>query len=133
MPQRGDERLPDTPSGERVANLWEYDVVEVFLVGPGHRYLEVELGAGGHWLVLGFSEIRKRSNEYEAFEPRMTFSKNESEWTSEMVIPWHMIPKDVRALNAFVIANGQFLAHAPLPGLEPDFHQPDAYPPAVFE
>ena len=46
--------MPDAPRGARVANLWEYDVVECFLVGPDGRYLELELGAGGHFLALLF-------------------------------------------------------------------------------
>lgn len=50
--------IPDAPVGSRVEKLWTYDVVEVFFVGPGHCYVEVELGAGGHYLVLGFDSIR---------------------------------------------------------------------------
>ena len=31
------------------------------------------------------------------------------------------------------IARGRHLAYAPLPGREPDFHQPDAFPSAALE
>ena len=32
--------------------LWEHEVVELFLVGAGERYLEVEVGPAGRFLVL---------------------------------------------------------------------------------
>jgi hypothetical protein len=38
------------------------------------------------------------------------------------------VPSGLRAANAFAIACGRFLAHHPVPGDEPDFHQPGAYP-----
>ncbi len=126
-----EQRVPDAPMGARVEGLWEFDVVEVFLVGPGHEYLEIELGAGGHWLVLGFDRIRHRSNAYETFSPIVRYRKTETKtWVSEIVIPWNMVPENLRALNAFVIAAGQFMAHSVLPGVEADFHQPDYYPSA---
>ncbi|MBI4713747.1 hypothetical protein HY771_00975 [Candidatus Uhrbacteria bacterium] len=120
---------PEIPIGNRVEGLWNFDVVELFLVGPGHQYLEIELGAGGHFLILGFDRIRHRSNEYINFHPVLSFRKtSEKTWVSEFTIPWKMIPENLRALNAFMIASGQFLAYSPLPGDKPDFHQPDFYP-----
>ena len=54
LPHQETPRVPAGPARTRVADLYEYDVVECFLVGEGGRYLEVELGAGGHFLVLSF-------------------------------------------------------------------------------
>lgn len=130
-PMIHEQRVPDAPIGSRVEGLWEYDVVEVFFVGPGHQYLEIELGAGGHFLALAFDSIRHRSHGYESFEPVVRFEKTgERLWRSQIVIPWKMIPENLRALNAFAIMTGQFLAHSPVPGTEPDYHQPDRYPAA---
>jgi len=130
-PMLHEQRVPDAPMGSRVEGLWEYDVVELFLVGPGHCYLEIELGAGGHFLVIGFDSIRHRSHAYETFEPIVRFEKTgEKVWRSQIVIPWKIIPENLRALNAFAIMAGQFLAYAPVPGTEPDYHQPDWYPAA---
>lgn len=123
------QSIPNVPMGSRVDKLWTFDVVEIFLVGPGHKYLEIELGAGGHYLILGFDSIRNKSNDFLYFEPVIHFSKtNEKTWVSETEIPWSIIPENLRAMNAFVIASGQFLALSPLPGAEPDFHQPDFFP-----
>ncbi|MCR4313871.1 MAG: hypothetical protein NUV84_01330 [Candidatus Uhrbacteria bacterium] len=128
-PMLHEQKVPDVPVGSRIEGLWEYDVVELFLVGPGHQYLEIELGAGGHFLVLGFDSILHRSDAYESFKPILRFEKtNEKTWKSSITIPWKMIPENLRALNAFAIMAGQFLAYSSVPGEQPDFHQPDRYP-----
>ncbi|MFA4845707.1 MAG: hypothetical protein WC654_04070 [Patescibacteria group bacterium] len=124
-----EQSVPDVPIGSRVEDLWNFDVVELFLVGPGHQYLELELGAGGHFLVLGFDSVRRRANSYERFQPVVRFEKTaEKQWVSEVTFPWKIIPENLRAMNAFAIMAGQFLAYAPVPGIEPDFHQPDFFP-----
>ncbi|MEK7620560.1 MAG: hypothetical protein AAB413_04980 [Patescibacteria group bacterium] len=128
-PMLHDQKVPDAPMGSRVEGLWDYDVVELFLVGPGHTYLEIELGAGGHFLVLGFDSIRHRSDAFENFAPVLRFEKTgEKLWKSSFTIPWKMIPENLRALNAFAIMAGQFLSYSSVPGEQPDFHQPDHYP-----
>ncbi|HAU65809.1 MAG: hypothetical protein UT30_C0010G0029 [Candidatus Uhrbacteria bacterium GW2011_GWF2_39_13] len=125
----GNQNIPQAPTGTRVEGLWNYDVVEVFLVGPGHQYLEIELGAGGHFLVLGFDSIRHCSHTFEMFYPQIYFKQSsEHYWSNEILIPYHMIPENIRAINAFAILSGQFLAYAPVPGEKPDFHQPDHFP-----
>lgn len=124
---------PSTPEQEpmtRVHNLWEYDVVECFIVGE-KKYLEVELGAGGHFLVLDFLEPRVRDNEYEGLEPQMSFEPKipgSDAWRSSLLLPWDMIPEGIRAINAFVISRENFLCHSPLPGPHADFHQPSRFP-----
>lgn len=126
-----EQTIPDAPMGSRVEGLWNFDVVELFLVGAGHQYLELELGAGGHFLILAFDSIRHRSNSYESFQPIVRFEKTaEKHWVSEVTLPWKIIPENVRALNAFAIMAGQFLSYGALPGNEPDFHQPDFFPAA---
>jgi|GEM_PF-975399 len=123
------QRIPDAPRDTRVDGLWEYDVVEVFLVGADGKYLEVELGAGGHWLVLGFDGVRQRSNDYATFHPdHRNSSAVAGTWQSIITIPWEMVPQPLTRLNAYAIFDGKFLAMSPVPGAEPDFHQPDTFP-----
>ena len=128
LPRQSPPNIPDAPVGARVGNLWEYDVVECFLVGDS-TYLEVELGAGGHFLVLEFSAPRIRRNEYADFVPRLTFAASGGRWTSTIIIPWHMVPRGLKALNAFVIVRDHFLAYHATPGATADFHQPSTFPP----
>jgi hypothetical protein len=130
LPHQPHPRLPDAPRGARVANLWEYDVVECFLVGAGGRYLEVELGAGGHFLVLSFSEPRMRSNSHEGLALPVGFTSDARGWRARAVLETGLLPPGLRALNAFVIAGGAHLAYAALPGPAPDFHQPARFPDA---
>jgi len=127
LPHQSPANIPDVPRGSRIADLWEYDVVECFLVGDS-TYLEVELGAGGHFLVLDFSAPRARRKEYADFVPRLTFDASDERWTSTIVIPWEMVPQGLKALNAFVIVRDQLLAYHPTPGETPDFHQPSTFP-----
>lgn len=128
-----EQKIPEAAVGARVDKLWEYDVAELFLVGPGHQYLEVELGAGGHWLIFGFDAIRQRRDEYKDFVPAFSYKKTEGgTWMSEIIIPFEMVPENIRALNAFAILSGRFLAYAEVPGKKPDFHQPDFFPKAIL-
>ena len=80
-------RVPDAPSGTRVANLWEYDVVECFLAGARGRYLEIELGAAGHFLVLEFDAPRRRSNEHADLRPAVSFRQDEGRWHAALRLP----------------------------------------------
>lgn len=129
LPHQQTPKVPEAAPGTRVANLWEYDVVECFLAGE-EKYLEVELGAGGHFLVLDFTAPRVPSNAYLDFAPSRTFTKDggDGRWESSIVIPWAMVPRGLKAMNAFVIVGEQYLCYAPLPGPQPDFHQPDRFP-----
>jgi hypothetical protein len=113
-----------------VANLWEYDTVECFVAGV-ESYLEVELGAGGHFLVLDFTAPRVRCNAYEAFVPRLSFApclEGKPAWRSSILIPWSMVPVPVQSVNAYVISRHHYLCYHPLPGPKPDFHQPERFP-----
>jgi hypothetical protein len=124
LPHQPAPRIPSAPRGARVADLWEYDVVECFLVGAGGRYLEVELGAGGHFLVLSFSAPRVRSDSHEELRPALEFTSDASAWRARIVLDRAILPPDIAALNAFVSAGGAHLAYGSLPGPALDFHQP---------
>ena len=128
LPHQPVPRIPAVPSGARVAELWEYDVVECFLVGAGGRYLEVELGAGGHFLVLSFSAPRVRSDSHEALRPALDFASDRAGWRARILLDRAIVPPGIAALNAFVIAGGAHLAYGSLPGPAPDFHQPARFP-----
>lgn len=128
LPWQDKPKVPEVEEGKRVANLWEYDVVECFLVGKD-KYLEIELGAGGHWLVLDFTAPRARDNEYVNFKPKLEFKKDVGggRWESTIIIPWMMVPEGLHAANAFVIVGENYLCATPLPGEKADFHQPGRF------
>ncbi|MBI4598982.1 hypothetical protein HY734_02170 [Candidatus Uhrbacteria bacterium] len=122
-------RIPDTPVGSRVDRLWEYDVMEVFFVDEDGQYLEVEIGPGGHYLVLGFEGPRCLVADFVdlPFTVRHEVRPDRSA-VNELLIPRELFPTSLRAVNAFLIAGGQYLAYHPVPGTQPDFHQPDTFP-----
>ena len=128
-----DQKMPEAEVGARFDGLWDFDVVEVFLVGDNHHYLEVELGAGGQWLVLEFDEIRKRSNDHADLQPKFSHIRGDEVWSAEIVIPRDLVPEGFRGMCVFVIAGGKFLSLVPMPGDEPDFHQPDVFSDASLE
>jgi hypothetical protein len=125
-------RIPAAPPGTRVEGLWEYDVVELFLAGAGGRYLELELGAGGHFLLLEFDAPRRRSSDHAGFSPPLEFREDARRWHATLRLPLALLPRDLCALNAFAIVRGSFLAHHPVPGVAPDFHQPQSFPRATL-
>ena len=133
LPHQETPRVPAAPLHTRVADLYEYDVVECFLVGAGGRYLEVELGAGGHFLVLTFAAPRELADAHEDLAPELCFQRDSEGWRSRVRIPWSVLPGELHALNAFAIAGGAHLAYQPLPGGSPDFHQPSRFPAARLE
>lgn len=128
LPHQPEPRIPDAPPGTRVADLWYYDVVECFLAGAGGRYLEVELGAGGHFLVLSFSAPRMRSDSHPDLVLPVDFASDAKGWRSRVVIAWALVPPGLEALNAYVIAGGAHLAYGSLPGPAPEYHQPACFP-----
>jgi hypothetical protein len=132
-PHQARPRVPAAPPGTRVADLWEYDVVECFLAGRDGRYLELELGAGGHFLALCFDAPRRCCDALEALRPALAHRADADGWWARMVAPWRIVPAELVALNAFAAAGGELLAYHPLPGGRPDFHQPARFPAARLD
>ena len=126
--QPGAPRVPDAPSGTRVDGLWRYDVVELFLAGAGGRYFELELGAAGHWLALSFDAPRVRADAHESLALAVDVGRVSGGWWARTALPLALLPPGVASGNAFAIAAGRFLAHHPLRGARPDFHQPAGFP-----
>ena len=123
-------RIPDAPRGARVADLWEYDVVECFLAGPDGRYFELELGAGGHYLALAFDAPRRRVGDFARETLAVEWESQPGGWRARCRVPRGWIAEPVARANAFAIADGKFAVHAPVGGAQPDFHRPHAFPAA---
>jgi hypothetical protein len=112
-----------------VANLYEYEVVELFLFGAGARYLEVELGPSGHYLALTFDGERQRRGD-------MTIvydvpALEDLRWRSRARIPPEALPPAASRVNAHAIhgrSPRRWLSAAAAAGAgsRPDFHRFDA-------
>lgn len=114
--------------------LWEFEVVELFLLGDGERYLEVELGPHGHHLVLELHGRRQALRR--ALPIGFTAGRDGARWRGQASIPWSYVPAGPLRGNAYAIhgvgASRRYLAWAPVPGEGPDFHRLDCFRPLPF-
>ena len=119
---------PQAPIGS-TWQLWDYEVVELFLVRKDGSYLEIELGPHGHYLVLDLSAPRQiRARHLPA---SLTVRRNGDRWSGQAEIRVPLPLSSIARANAFAI-HGQgdsrrFLAASPVPASRPDFHQPERF------
>lgn len=126
---RGDPPPPGPPGP--TARLWEHEVVEVFLLGAAQRYLEVELGPHGHYLVL---RLHGRRNIVESgLTIDYSVTREGGRWRGVAQVPAALLPPGLSHLNAFAIhgegSARRYLAWTPLPGPAPDFHRLEGFAP----
>lgn len=125
--------VPPGPPGP-TPRLWEHEVVELFISGPGEAYLELELGPQGHHLVLQLHGVRNAVASGLPMEAT-TRTCSDGLWTGEARVPCSWLPAAPHRVNAYRI-HGQptraYAAATPLPGPQPDFHQPHRFPPAAL-
>ncbi len=121
-------RIPDASRGARVEGLWEYDVVECFVAGADGRYLELELGAGGHYLALAFDAPRRRVRDFADESLSVEWQSDAETWRARCRVPRAWFSEPVVRANAFAIAGGEFAVYMPTGGPRPDFHRPHAFP-----
>lgn len=128
-PWRGDPSPPGPPGP--TDRLWEHEVVELFLIGPGSTYLEVEIGPLGHHLVLDLVGIRRPRRTHLPLDVAVRRFGADA-FTAEALLPAAWLPPKPWRANAYRIHgppdDRRYLAHAPLPGPAPDFHQPHRFP-----
>jgi len=120
---------PPGPAGP-TDGLWDYEVVEVFLLGT-ERYLEIELSPHGHYLALGFrvSSPRVREREFPSID--YVASWNGDRWVGTARLPRSLVPANADRYNAYRV-NGmgpdrRYFAACPVPGDRPDFHRLECF------
>lgn len=125
-----DDPAPHGPPGS-FDGLWRHEVVELFLLGDDDRYLEVELGPWGHYLVLELAGRRNVVASGRAIDYRVR--RGRTGWTARAVVPATWIPEPVGLGNAYAIhgpaAQRRHRALHPVPGAEPDFHRLECFGP----
>jgi hypothetical protein len=121
------------------AELWKYDVAELFLANPGTgEYLEFNLTSNGAWWASKFSSIRLPCELQPDFPEniRSHHDKGQADYyVSGLQIPIIFLQKEIdfgfiTRGNVTIIRNSpkqRFLSASKLPGLQPDFHQPDSF------
>ena len=123
-----DDPAPEQTPGP-TDELWNYEVVELFVANESGEYLELELGPHGHYLALLFSGVREVERRDVVIDCRATI--NGALWKATAHVDQIYLPHGISRANAYAI-HGQggarrFLAAYPVPGERPDFHQPHRF------
>lgn len=120
---------PPPGSGGEMPGLWEYEVAELFLVGEGGHYLEIELGPHGHYLLLLLSGVRQVKKHLHPIEFATRISGRH--WQATLSLAKDHLPLPFSRANAYAIhgqgSQRRYLAAFPVPGERPDFHQPQFF------
>lgn len=115
---------PGTPAGS-CWELWNHEVVELFIATKGDAYLEMEWGPHGHYLVLQLAGERNIASHGHTIE--FTASISEERWSGMAKVPLTLVPPRPWRVNAYAIHGEKdtrrYLASEPVPGPEPDYHQ----------
>lgn len=131
-PWHGD--APPATAPGSTDRLWEHEVVELFLVGKGERYLEIELGPHGHYLALRLAGVRHVIERH--LPVRYAARVDGVRWRGRATLARALEPEPVIAANAYAIhgtgSARRYLAAHPLPGAVPDFHRLASFPPIAW-
>ena len=131
---------PKARPGMFQAELWRYDVAELFLLEPlTGRYFEFNLAPNGAWWTCEFKAPRIREDEVEIAMPEVaTFSEiaADGSWVAAMAIPLDLLGArlgfgpNTRGNVTMILEspNQKFASAADLGSGEPDFHQPARFP-----
>jgi len=130
-PYHGDPAPPAPPGPQ--PGLWEFEVVELFLVGANERYLEIEVGPHGHHWVLVLEGRRCVVREGVEIELHVDLDLARARWRAHARLASDLLPPGLARANAYAIhgqgGSRRYLAADPVPGPEPDFHRLEAFGP----
>lgn len=135
---------PQARPGTFQAELWRYDVAELFLAEPvSGRYFEFNLAPNGAWWSCEFTAPRVRAEEVDIAMPEVaTFSEMapDGSWVAAMAIPLDLLKARLdfgpgTQLNVTMILESprqRFLSAVNLGEGEPDFHRPGKFSKTAF-
>ncbi len=126
-PYAGDP-APTAPPGP-TPRLWDYEVVELFVLGDAGHYTEIELGPHGHHLVLQLAGRRQVVAEGLPlrYESRVAGGRFRGvAWLDLGLLP----PAPHRANACAIRGVGEarrYMSACPMPGEAPDFHRLECF------
>ena len=122
---------PPAPAGSH-DGLFEFEVVELFLLGQRERYLELEFGPFGHYLALHLAGARRVVRRGLPLDFAC-----ERRWTGRARVPLEYLPEALYAANAHAIHGAEparrHLAAHPVGGLVADFHRLERFAPLAWK
>lgn len=135
---------PAARPGKFQAELWKYDVAELFIADPKTgRYFEFNLAPNGAWWSCEYKAPRVREEEAEIAMPEVaTFSElsPDGSWVAAMVLPLDLLRArldfgpETRLNVTFILGTPEqrFITATGLGDGEPDYHRPDRFQPVDF-
>jgi hypothetical protein len=135
---------PQARPGIFQADLWKYDVAELFISDPlSGRYFEFNLAPNGAWWSCEFTAPRVRAEECDIAMPEVaTFADMAADgaWVAAMTMPLDLLKARIdfgpgtRANVTFILGSPEqrFLTAGDLGGGAADFHQPERFPQVEF-
>lgn len=122
---------PPSGPGGHTPGLWNHEVVELFLLGQGERYVEIELGPHGHHLLLELSGVRRVVGEHTVLDYSATCLGGR--FIGHAEVPLRLLPPGLARTNAYAIhgagAARRYLAWRGAPNVRPDFHRLETFGP----
>ena len=112
--------------------LWDFEVVELFLVGQGTPipYTEIEISPWGNHLVLQLLGTRNVIAQ-ELPLKIVDVKRGKTRWTAQAVISQDLLPKGELRVNAYRISGVEPKRHyhvmTPMAGPEPNFHHVEQF------
>lgn len=118
------------PPGEggSTPRLWDFEVVELFLLGAQDHYLELEFGPHGHYLALELRGRRRvvRQGAAQGLQVDYSSQVQGDRWRARASFSARLLPPSLARFNAYAIhgvgAERRYLAYNPCLGPRPDFH-----------
>ncbi len=125
-----DDPAPDAPPGPTPA-LWNFEVVELMLLGAEEKYLELEFGPHGHYLALQLAG--RRAVQQSGMELSYRSEVRRGRFRAQASFPRTWLPMGCDRVNAFAMHGcgdaRRFLAFRGAPGTAPDFHRLELFAP----
>lgn len=117
------------PNCEKAAcwELWNFEVVEIFLVGSGDPvpYTEIEISPWGNHLVLQL--LGARNTIAKELPLNLKVARGTKRWSADAILSASLLPRGDLTVNAYRIhgsePNRHYHAMTPLSGDKPDFHR----------
>lgn len=97
-----DNPAPDHAPGS-TPKLWEHEVVECFILGEDARYLEMEFGPHGHYLLLDLHGERRLLAQGMRCEYEAHISQDRRSWVGVASVPIALLPPSPSHYNAYAI------------------------------
>lgn len=92
---------PEAAEG-RLWKLWEHEVVELFIAGADHEYIELEFGPHGHYLMLRLRGVRQIVDEH--LRPQsLKVALGDDRWRCVAVFSRTLLPAEPHRINAYAI------------------------------